>query len=439
MSDCQPATNGVDKVRKLQRALYRASKQEKEKRFYSLYDKVWRTDILWAAWRQVKANKGAPGIDGLTIDEIVATGREQAMIEKLQATLRTKDYRFAPVRVVEIPKPKGGTRPLGIATVEDRIVQTAMKLVLEPIFEADFHECSYGYRPKRDAKQASLAIREDLYNHAWGVVEIDFQSYFTSIPHDKLLKLIVRRITDGSMLKLMKQTLTVGVQDRGQVVPTTVGVPQGSPISPLYSNIYLNLLDDLWHTRGYPAKLGATLHRYADDALLVCRRSPQPALAAFEAIAKRMELTLNRDKTHVTRLTAGFDFVGFQFVKRKSPSSGKNTIYIFPAKSAQQTIRNRLKYLTSRRAPISPQEFVAMVNPLVTGWANYFRHTNASQAFRGLQRFVNIRFRRYLTQRSKGRGFGWHRFPNRKLYAMGLAYIGSGKLEYVAKPVHDGR
>lgn len=439
MSDCQPATNGVDKVRKLQRALYRTSKQDKEKRFYSLYDKVWRTDILWAAWRQVKANKGAPGIDGLTIDEIVATGREQAMIEKLQATLRTKDYRFAPVRVVEIPKPKGGTRPLGIATVEDRIVQTAMKLVLEPIFEADFHECSYGYRPKRDAKQASLAIREDLYNHAWGVVEIDFQSYFTSIPHGKLLKLIVRRITDGSMLKLMKQTLTVGVQDRGQVVPTTVGVPQGSPISPLYSNIYLNLLDHLWHTRGYPAKLGATLHRYADDALLVCRRSPQPALAAFEAIAKRMELTLNRDKTHVTRLTAGFDFVGFQFVKRKSPSSGKNTIYIFPAKSAQQTIRNRLKYLTSRRAPISPQEFVAMVNPLVTGWANYFRHTNASQAFRGLQRFVNIRFRRYLTQRSKGRGFGWQRFPNRKLYAMGLAYIGSGKLEYVAKPVHDGR
>ena len=238
MSDCHTATNGVDPVRKLQRALYRTSKQEKEKRFYSLYDKVWRTDILWEAWRQVKANKGAPGMDGLTIDEIVATGREQAMIEKLQAALRAKDYRFAPVRVVSIPKPKGGTRPLGIATVGDRIVQTAMKLVLEPIFEADFHECSYGYRPKRDAKQASLAIREDLYNHAWGVVEIDFKSYFTSIPHRKLLTLIAQRVADGSMLKLIKQTLTVGVQDQGQVVPATVGVPQGSPISPLYSNIY---------------------------------------------------------------------------------------------------------------------------------------------------------------------------------------------------------
>ena len=334
MSDGLMARHGAEKVRHLQRALYRASKQDKERRFYSLYDKVWRLDILWEAWRQVKANKGAPGVDGMAVDEIVATGREQAMIEKLHEALRAKRYHFAPVRLVEIPKPKGGTRPLGIATVEDRVVQTAMKLVLEPIFEADFHDCSYGYRPKRDAKQASVAIREDVYNRAWGVVEIDFKSYFTSIPHGKLMKLITKRLADGSMLKLIKQTRKVGVQEQGQVVPTTVGVPQGSPISPLYSNIYLNLLDHLWHSRGYPEKLGATLHRYADDAILVCRRSPQPALAAFEAIAKRMELTLNCDKTRATRLTDGFDFIGFTYVKRKSPRSGKNTIYIFPAKSA---------------------------------------------------------------------------------------------------------
>jgi RNA-directed DNA polymerase len=258
MSDCHMARNGADKVRNLQRALYRKSKQEKEARFYSLYDKVWRTDVLWEAWRQVKANHGAPGIDSKTIEEIVESGQEEAMIEKLQAALRAHRYQFAPVRVVEIPKPKGGTRPLGIATVADRVVQTAMKLVLEPIFEADFHDCSYGYRPKRDAKQASLAIREDLYNHAWGVAEIDFQSYFTSIPHGKLLKLITKRIADGSMLKLIKQTLKVGIWDKGQVRPTQIGVPQGSPISPLYSNIYLNLLDQLWHSRGYPAKLNQT-------------------------------------------------------------------------------------------------------------------------------------------------------------------------------------
>ena len=439
MSDCPTATNGADKVRKLQRALYRTSKQDKKRRFYSLYDKVWRADVLWEAWRQVKANKGAPGVDGMAIEWIINTGYEEERITKLHEALREQRYQFAPVRVVEIPKPKGGTRPLGIATVEDRVVQTAMRLVVEPIFEADFHGCSYGYRPKRDAKQASLAIRADLYNRAWSVVEIDFKSYFTSIPHRKLMMLSTKRIADGSLLRLIKQTLKVGMYERGQGVPTQVGVPQGSPISPLYSNIYLNLLDQLWHRRGYPAKLGATLHRYADDAILVCRSSPQPAHAAFEAIAKRMDLTLNHDKTRVTRVIDGFDFIGFHFVKRKSPSSGKNTIYTFPAKSAQQKIRNRLKYLTSRRAPITPKEFVEMVNPIMTGWANYFRHTNASQAFRGLQRFVNIRFRRYLTQRSKGRGFGWKRFPNSKLYAMGLAYIGSGLLTYRAKPVHDVR
>jgi len=361
------------------------------------------------------------------------------MLSRLQKQLRAKCYQFSPVRQVEIPKPKGGTRPLGIATVEDRVVQTAMKIVIEPIYEAGFHDCSYGYRPKRNAKQASNAIREDLYNRSWGVVEIDFKSYFTSISHAKLLKLISLRISDGSMMKLIKQSLKVGVNKEGIVTPTTRGVPQGSPISPLYSNIYLNLIDQLWHKRGYPEKLHATLHRYCDDAILVCRKSPYPALAAFQSIAKRMELTLNEDKTHITKLTDGFDFIGFNFVKRKSPSSGKNTIYIFPARGSQQKIRNRLKYLTSRRAPISPKEYVDLVKPVVLGWVNYFRHTNANEAFRRLQRGINTRFRRYLTFRRKGRGFGWKRYPNRKLYAMGIIYIGSGMLEYSRRPAHDLR
>src|SRR5512132_2584543 len=223
------ARNGTEQVRHLQRTLYRAAKQSKAVKFYSLYDKVWRSDVLWEAWKQVKANRGAPGVDGETIEGIVSRGEEGWMLSRLQDQLRAKTYRFHPVRRVDIPKPKGGTRPLGIATVEDRVVQTAMKLVLEPIFEADFHDCSYGYRPKRDARQATLAIREDLYTHAWGVVEIDFKSYFTSIAH-------------GSMLKLIKQTLKVGIWDKGQVAATQIGVPQGSPISPLYSNLYLNLL-----------------------------------------------------------------------------------------------------------------------------------------------------------------------------------------------------
>ncbi len=198
-------------IQQLQRTLYRKAKQEKEAKFYSLYDKVWREDVLWEAWRQVRANKGAPGVDGESIEAIVTSGQEGAMVGRLQDALREKTYRFQPVRRVDIPKPKGGTRPLGIATVEDRVVQTAMKLILEPIFEADFHDCSYGYRPKRNAKMASVAIREDLYQRAWGVVEIDFQSYFTTIPHDKLLVLIRQRVVDGSMLRISTSNLSCGM------------------------------------------------------------------------------------------------------------------------------------------------------------------------------------------------------------------------------------
>lgn len=430
------ARSKVDKVRQLQRSLYGKAKQEGEARFYSLYDKVWREDVLWEAWRQVKANRGAPGIDGQSIEAVVTSGNEAVMISLLRDQLRTKTYQFQPVRRVDIPKPKGGTRPLGIATVEDRVVQTAMKLVLEPIFEADFHDCSYGYRPRRDAKMASMAIRDDLYQRAWGVVEIDFKSYFTTIPHDKLMILIRRRIVDGSMLRLIKQSLKVGMQHDGQVIPTTVGVPQGSPLSPLYSNIYLNLLDQVWHRLDYPAKLGASLHRYADDALLVCRGTAEDALLAFEAIARRMGLTVNRDKTRITRLTEGFDFLGFNFVKRRSPNTGKNTIYIFPSKASQHALRRRLRTFTKRRAPITEADFVRQVNQAVRGWVNYFSHTNASKAFRDMQRFINTRFRRYLTFQHKGRGFGWRRYPNKTLYAKGIIYIGSKVIRYPGTPAH---
>src|SRR5262245_13667408 len=424
------ARNETELVRQLQRTLYRTAKQSTAVKFYSLYDKVWRTDVLQEAWRQVKANQGAPGVDGESIEGIVSRGEEGLMLSQLQEQLRSQTYRFQPVRRVDIPKPKGGTRPLGIATVEDRVVQTAMKLVLEPIFEADFHDCSYGYRPRRDAKEASRVIRNDLYQGAWSVVEIDFRSYFTTIPHDKLMILIKQRVVDGSMLRLIKQSLKVEVAYRGKIEPTTVGVPQGSPISPLYSNIYLNLLDQVWHRRGYPEKLGATLHRYADDAILVCRLNAKQALEAFEAIAQRMGLTINREKTRTTKLTDGFDFIGFHFVKRRSPNSGKLSIYIFPSKQSQRNIRRQIKSFTKRRAPITPAEYVKLVNQTVRGWVNYYRHTNASDAFRALQRFINIRFRRYLNYRSKGRGFGWKKYPNSTLYAQGIIYIGSGVIRY---------
>jgi RNA-directed DNA polymerase len=430
------ATNETDKVRQLQRSLYRKAKQEQQVKFYSLYDKLYREDVLWEAWRQVRLNHGAPGIDGESIAEIVENEQAARIIQQLRAQLRAQTYHFDAVRRVDIPKPQGGTRPLGVATVRDRIVQTAMKLVLEPIFEADFQECSYGYRPKRDAKMASLAIRDDLYRGAWGVVEIDLKSYFTSIPHDKLMVLIQERVVDGSMLKLIKQSLKVGVAYEGKIEPTRVGVPQGSPISPLYSNIYLNVMDRVWQSRGYPQQLGATMHRYADDVILVCRGNAEQALQAFEAIAQRMELTLNREKTRITKLADGFDFIGFYFVKRRSTRSGKPTIYIQPSQTAQQRIRQKIRQITSRRAPILPNEWLQRISLIVRGWVNYYRHTSASQAFRRLQHFINTRFRRYLSYRSKRRGFGWDRYPDWKLYSMGMIYIASGLIKYENRTVN---
>ncbi|WP_275226146.1 reverse transcriptase domain-containing protein [Candidatus Glomeribacter gigasporarum] len=282
-------------------------------------------------------------------------------------------------------------------------------------------------------------MRQDLYQQAWSVVEMDFQAYFTSIPHNKLLEVISRRISDASLVKLIKQTLKIGISHKGSVQPTKIGVPQGSPTSPLYSNIYLNVIDRKWQEEKCPEKLGATLHRYADDAVLVCRKSAQTALQAFSEMAREMRLTLNSKKTRITKLTQGFDFLGIHFIKQKSLKGGRNTIYLHPSKQAQQSIRNRLKSWTSRNAPINPETFVEQIKPIVWGWVNYFKHTNASKAFKGLQRFINIRFRRYLTHRRKGHGFGWKKYPNSRLYAMGMPYIAGGVLEHQGTLAHGSR
>lgn len=427
MSDCRKAKNSeISKVRQFQRALYCKAKQERKVRFHSLYDKIWRKDVLWEAWTQVRANRGAPGVDGKAIEKIVECDEERELIDRLHEQLREKRYWFSPVRRVDIPKANGGTRPLGIATVEDRVVQTAMKIVIEPIFEAGFHECSYGYRPKRNARQASQAIRNDLYqSRTWGVVEIDFKSYFTSIPHDRLMKLIALRISDGSLLKLIKATLKVSVAYEGRLEAVTIGVPQGSPLSPLYSNIYLNVLDQLWHAKGYPRK-GVTMHRYADDIVLVCRSSGAYALAAFKELSDRLGLTVNEEKTKVTDLKRGFDFIGFEFVKRRSPNTGKSAIYIFPSRKSQENLRRKIRKLTRRRAPIKPDPFIEQINSVVRGWAEYFRYTNGAKVLRRLQGLINNRVRRFLMYRRKDHGFGFNAYPDEKLYKMGLIQIHSG-------------
>jgi hypothetical protein len=237
---------------------------------------------------------------------------------------------------------------------------------------------------------------------------------------------------------MIKDTLTVAVSFDGNLEATMVGVPQGSPLSPLYSNIYLNLIDQLWHSRKYPEKLGATIHRYADDVVIVCRKNGRLALSAFTALARKLDLTINEQKTKITTIQEGFDFIGFEFIKRKSPNTGKPVVYIFPSLSSQKSIRQRIRRISSRRAQIKPAVFIRNMNLVVGGWTNYHRHGNAAKTFRRLQKFIENRTRRYLTCRRKGRGFGFDRYPTEELYKMGLIQIHSGLVPNKKKkfPVH---
>jgi RNA-directed DNA polymerase len=360
------ATNEAERVQQLQRTLYRTAKQSKAVKFYSLYDKVWRNDVLWEAWKQVKANRGAPGVDSETIEGIVSRGEEEQMLSQLQEQLRGKNYRFDPVRRVDIPKPKGGTRPLGIATVRDRVVQTAMKLVLEPIFEADFHPCSYGYRPQRNAKMASTAIRTDLYARAWGVVEIDFRSYFTTIPHDKLMILIKQRVVDGSMLRLIKQSLTVEVAYQGKMEPTAVGVPQGSPISPLYSNIYLNLLDCNIYVRSE-------------------RAGQRVMMSITRFITQRLKLKVNEAKSAVARPQER-KFLGFSFTD--GPEIRRAI-----APKALMRFKDKIREITRQAKGISIETTVKRLATYMVGWRGYFGFCETPEVLIGLVRWVRLRLR----------------------------------------------
>lgn len=424
------ATPRAEGIRKLQRGLYRAAKSNGARKFYSLYDKVCRPDVLWQAWEEVKTNRGAPGVDGLSIEAVVASG-EMAFVAELGRQLKERTYRPMPVRRVLIPKPKGGQRVLGIPSLADRVVQTAARVVLEPIFEADFRDCSYGYRPRRGARECSVAIRESLYQRVHSVIEVDVEAYFDTVPRGKLMVLLRERIADGNVLRLIWSWLRVGYLDeRGTHRRTPQGVPQGSPISPLLSNVYLNLLDRVWERRGYPEKLGAKLYRYCDDMVVLCRGNPKAAYQALEAILRRMDLTLHPEKTRIVRVDEGFDFLSFHFVRRRSPTTGRRSFYIFPSKDSQKRVRENIRSFTHRRAPLEPEAFIGRINEAVRGWVNYFQHTNASEAFRRLQRFINLRVRRYLSHRHRERGSGWRRYPNRKLYAMGVIYIGSRRVRY---------
>lgn len=376
------------KARQLQRTLYLAAKKKPTRRFHALYDKICREDIMTHAWRQVKANKGSAGIDEITIEIIAQEVGEKRFIKETCGQLRNGTYRPSPVRRVDIPKGDGRTRPLGIPTVRDRLVQMATKIVLESIFEADFKEFSYGFRPKRSAHDALKHIMSTVNNgRVFWVVDVDIKGYFDNIPHDKLMLLVEQRVCDRKVLKLIRGWLTAGIMKDDQFHESTMGSPQGGVISPLLANIYLNYLDTIWEKKF--AHLGSMV-RYADDFVILCERKTQAyeSVNVLKSVFKRMELTMNAEKSKVIYIwnyDQGFDFLGHHLCRRPVWRKGGKVgriLRCFPSKKAMSNMRTKVKEATSPRSLLVRRltDLIKELNPKITGWRNYYATVDPGSA-----------------------------------------------------------
>ena len=417
-----------DTIRTLQRKLYVKAKQQPAYRFHALYDKLYRADILSHAWRLVKANKGSPGIDGIDFVAIEnGTGVDGYLLE-LGRELQDKTYRASPVRRVMIPKADGSKRPLGIPTIRDRVAQMALKLVMEPIFEADFCEHSYGFRPKKSAHDAIDTIAEAMWQGQTQVIDADLSKYFDSIPHAKLMATVAERVVDGAVLALIKQWLkapVMGDNDNGKTAcvgggkGNRRGTPQGGVISPLLSNIYLHLMDRIWQRHDMARKHQATLVRYADDFVVLCRQDVATPLSIIRTILGRLELELNESKTRIVDANKeGFSFLGFD-LKMNVGAKGGRYPHIQPRDKAVVKVKTRIREITARnRTGIPIDDVVRDMNLVLRGWSGYFHYRNSSSVFQKVKRHAEERLRTHLRKRHKVPDWksAMIRFPRRVLY-----------------------
>ena len=425
-----------EKVRKLQRALYAKAKEEPQFRFYQLYDKLYREDILGHAYALCRANGGNPGVDGERFSDIEGNDRGRWLGELTQE-LRERRYRPQAVRRVTIPKPDGKTRPLGIPTIRDRVVQMAAVLILSPIFEVDFADEQYAYRPGRSAHDALNKIHRNLYQGYTEVVDADLSGYFDSIPHGELMQSVARRVSDRHILRMIKMWLEMPVEEednRGRRHRSARnrkehrGTPQGAVISPLLANIYIRRFVMGWKRLGYEQRLQARIVNYADDFVIMCKGTAVEAARTMRVMMEQLKLTVNEEKTRVCCLpNERFDFLGYTIGRYWSVKTGRPIWSTRPSKKSVQKMTREITRQTSRQGGwMEAKDLAVRLNRQLTGWANYFKLGQVSPAYKAIDMHVRKRLRQWLCRKHKVEGRGTRRFPIEYLYGdMGVKSLAS--------------